>query len=97
MADLYRLFYVRSSPKGHGAGKQVEGHLKDDAPACVIEDVVTSGGSLIKAIEAARREKDADIRTAICLLDREMGGKEALAAIGVKLLSIFTATELGLK
>ena len=91
------LFYVRSSPKGHGAGKQVEGYLTGDAPACVIEDVVTSGGSLIKAIEAARRERNAQISTAICILDREMGGAEALAGIGVELRSIFLATELGLK
>lgn len=91
------LFYVRKEKKAHGQGKQVEGHLGPTGSAVMLEDVVTSGGSLIDAIQAARAETGANITTAICVLDREMGGKEALAAIGVELRPIFTATQLGLK
>lgn len=91
-----KLFYVRKEKKGHGQGKQVEGYLGTDGAAVFIEDVATSGKSLIEAIEPARAETGANITTAICVLDREMGAREALAKIGVELRPIFTASQLGL-
>lgn len=91
-----RLFYVRSEQKGHGTNHYVEGWLADDGPAVMLEDVVSTGGTLVDAILKARSERQADIRTAICILDREMGGREALAKIGVELRPLFTASGLNL-
>ena len=90
-------FYVRAEAKGHGPGQQIEGYLSSEGDALMIEDVVRTGGSLVAAIQTARSTKGARISEALCILDREEGGKEALAAIGVELISVFTASELGLK
>ena len=84
-------FIVRKEPKTHGTGKQVEGP-KPPAGARVVllEDVVTTGGSSIKALEAVRRELDVKPVAVIALLDRLEGGAEALAAAGVELWPVFT-------
>ena len=60
---------------------------------CVIEDVVTSGGAAAEAIEALR-EAGLTVRHAVCVVDREEGGAEALAKAGVRLCALFRATEL---
>ena len=72
-------FYVRSEPKKHGTGRMIEG-LKTIAPGarCVIlEDVITSGGSVLKAVAHAR-EAGLVVARAIVLVDREEGGREAV-------------------
>ncbi|NBV54775.1 MAG: hypothetical protein EBR79_03585 [Proteobacteria bacterium] len=98
LADTLKLFYIRPEKKGHGEGKQVEGWLGTDGRAVLFEDVATSGGSMVRAIQAARAEvPGCNLTHAICILDREMGAQQALAAIGVELMPIFTATQLGLK
>ncbi|KRN93951.1 orotate phosphoribosyltransferase [Pediococcus stilesii] len=50
------LIYVRSKPKDHGAGKQIEGQLKDDDQVVLIDDLISTGGSVLKAVEAVRKE-----------------------------------------
>jgi orotate phosphoribosyltransferase len=86
-------FTVRKEAKGHGTGQQIEGGLPDDARVIIVEDAVTSGGSAIRAIESVRRH-GATVVGAICLVDREEGGRAKLEELGVPLLAAFTGPEL---
>jgi orotate phosphoribosyltransferase len=74
-------FYVRKEPKGHGTGQWIEGakNLRPDMPVVVLEDVVTTGGSTLKAIERVRQ---AGLRVlgVVAVVDRQEGGREAIAA-----------------
>jgi orotate phosphoribosyltransferase len=72
-------FYVRKEPKGHGTQKWLEGD-KTVAPGtqvAIVEDVCTTGGSTLKAIERARLH-GLDVRRVVVLVDREEGGREAI-------------------
>lgn len=86
---------VRKEAKGHGTGQFVEGlaNFSQGQSVAVLEDVVTTGGSLL---QACRRIEDAGLKVAtVCaILDREEGGRENLAANGFTLLSLFTRGEL---
>ncbi len=86
-----QAFLVRKEPKGHGTGQWIEGRtsLPDGAPVAVVEDVVTTGASTIKAIERARAEGLSPV-AAFALVDRQEGGKEAIAALGVPVFSLFS-------
>lgn len=81
--------YVRSEPKDHGRGNLVEGNVVVGMPIVLIEDVVSTGGSLIKSV-LALRERGYIVNQAICVVDRGMGGSEALKAIGVDLKSLIS-------
>ncbi len=88
-------FIVRKEAKGHGTGRYLEG-LGNFAPGmkvAMLEDVVTTGGTLIKACE---RVRDAGLEiVAVCtILDREEGGRENLARAGYALLPVCTRAEL---
>jgi len=84
-------FIVRKEPKGHGTGQWIEGRktIPDGSRVVVIEDVVTTGGSALKAIERCRAEK---LEPVLCLalVDRLEGGREAIEALGVPLDALFT-------
>lgn len=86
---------VRKESKGHGTNQYVEGlsNFKPDDPVAMVEDVVTTGGSLLKACE---RVKDAGLNVvAVCtVLDRGEGGREAIEAAGYQLRALFTRPEL---
>jgi orotate phosphoribosyltransferase len=84
---------VRGKPKEYGTANRIEGVFEPGDCVCLVEDVVTSGGAAIEAIEAVR---DAGMRvsTAICVVDREEGGADALARAAVRLRPLFTASEL---
>lgn len=88
-------FIVRKKSKGHGTDQYLEGLANFEAgdQVVMLEDVVTTGGTLIKACQ---RVKDAGLEIAgvISVLDREEGGREALADAGYALKSIFTRSEL---
>lgn len=88
-------FIVRKTPKSHGTMSWIEGglHLKPGMRVVLVEDVITTGGSLLRA---AGRVKDAGLQPVGCLVlvDREEGGREALEAQGLKVLSLFTKKEL---
>lgn len=86
-------FSVRKEPKGHGAGRQVEGPLEPGGRVVVVEDVVTTGGSAIRAIEALERF-GASVLGVLAVVDREDGGAERIAEAGYELRSLFTAGEL---
>lgn len=74
-----QAFYVRKEPKGHGTGAWIEGvkSLRPQMPVVIVEDVVTTGGSALKAIARAR-EFGLDVKLILGLVDREEGGRENL-------------------
>ena len=84
---------VRKQKKDHGAGKLVEGALAAGEKVLFVEDTVTTAGSLIKAINAVR-ELGGIVETAIVIVDREEGAREALTAIDVKLISLASIRRL---
>ncbi len=84
-------FIVRKEPKGHGTGQWIEGRktIPDGSRVVVIEDVVTTGGSALKAIERCRAERLLPV-ACVALVDRREGGREAIEAQGVPLDALFT-------
>ena len=88
-------FIVRKEPKSHGISQWIEGwkNLKKDMPVIIVEDVVTSGGSSMKAAEKVL-EAGYKIVGIVALVDREEGGRENIEAAGYKLRSVFTKSQL---
>ncbi len=86
-------FYIRKEPKGHGTEGMIEGYYDEVKEAVLVEDTVTTGGSLLKAVNACR---DAGIKVekALTIVDRQEGGVENCADDGVKLYSIFTIDDI---
>ena len=74
-----RAFIVRKEAKEHGTGRRIEGLLEPGSRVVIIDDVVTTAGSTLQAIEAAR-DAGHTVVAVICLVDREEGGAEKLAA-----------------
>ena len=85
---------VRDKPKEYGTANRIEGAFEEGELVFLIEDVVTSGGALAEAVQALR-EAGLEVRNAVCVVDREEGGIEALAAEGVQLQALFRVSELG--
>lgn len=89
-------FIVRKSVKSHGTQKEIEGPApREPSRVVVIDDVVTTAGSVIQAIEAIRRAGHT-VALAVAVLDREAGGAEALERIGVPYQPLVTISELGI-
>jgi orotate phosphoribosyltransferase len=84
---------VRESAKEYGTANRLEGAFEPGETVCVIEDVVTSGGALAEAV-AALREAGLVVRNAVCVVDREEGGADALARQGVRLRCLYRARDL---
>jgi orotate phosphoribosyltransferase len=84
---------VRKEPKGYGTANRIEGPFVEGEEIVLVEDVVTSGGAAISAIEALR-EAGLKVSTAICVVDREEGGADELARIGIRLRPLLLASEL---
>ena len=94
--DWIDAFIVRKGAKDHGTGKQIEGPpLGPESRVIVVEDVVTSGGSVIRAIEAIR-DTGAKVVRVIPLLDRQEGAAEAFAQAGVELKPLFYKSDFKL-
>jgi orotate phosphoribosyltransferase len=72
-----RAFLVRKEPKEHGTGRVIEGNLAAGSRVIVVDDVVTTGGSTLRAIEAVEGEGHRVVAV-ICLVDREQGGTQRL-------------------
>jgi len=87
------MVYVRSEEKGHGLGKRVEGAVSPGWRTVVVDDLVTTGGSVISAVEALRRS-GCVVKNSLVLVDRLEGGKANLAAVGVKLSAFADVREL---
>jgi orotate phosphoribosyltransferase len=84
-------FYTRKDGKRHGTGLRVEGHYAKGQVACLVEDTVTTGGSILEHAQIAR-DAGIDVRYALCLFDREEGGREMLELAGIRLISCYTAS-----
>ncbi|MDY6951316.1 MAG: orotate phosphoribosyltransferase [Thermodesulfobacteriota bacterium] len=85
-----QAFSIRKEPKKHGLKLQIEGDISPQDEVIIIDDVVTTGGSTIKAIEIAR-EHDLNVLAVIILVDRcEENGRENIEEKGVKVHGIFT-------
>jgi orotate phosphoribosyltransferase len=93
LASGLPFLIVRKEAKGYGTDNRLEGAYEQGELACLVEDVVTSGGAAISAVEALR-ESGLTVRRAVCVVDREEGGAEALAKAEVDLRALFRATEL---
>jgi orotate phosphoribosyltransferase len=84
---------VRKEPKEYGTANRLEGVFEPGERVCLIEDVVTSGGAAVEAVEALR-EAGLECGTAVCVVDREEGGSDELARIAVRLRPLFVAKDL---
>jgi len=91
--SMIRSFTVRKEAKQHGTGKLIEGPFQPGDKVVVVEDVITTGGSALKAVEAIRAA-GGQILGVLALVDREEGGREALEAAGLKVISLVTASDL---
>jgi orotate phosphoribosyltransferase len=98
---LIHGFLVRKAEKTHGTGRRIEGFLQPGAQVVILDDVCTTGGSTVTAIEAAR-EAGMIVAGVLCLVDREQGGRliieRALAEVpsdeDLPFLSVFTAKDV---
>ena len=84
---------VRKEQKDYGTANRLEGPFSAGELVCLVEDVVTSGGAALAAVEAVRAA-GLECRTAVCVVDREEGGAAALAGRGVRLRPLFLASEI---
>lgn len=90
----WRTFVVRKQAKDHGLGKLIEGTITPGEKALIVDDVLTTGGSLIKASEAAR-EAGLAVTHALVIVDRSEGeGKANLESKGIQLLNLLTLDDL---
>ena len=93
MASGLPFIIVRGETKEYGTAKRIEGAFEPGELVCLLEDVVTSGGALGTAV-GALRDEGLVVRNAVCVVDREEGGSDALARVGVRLRPLFRAGEL---
>jgi orotate phosphoribosyltransferase len=93
LASGLPFLIVRKAAKDYGTSKRVEGAFDAGEHVCLVEDIVTSGGAVLEAV-AALREAELTVRTAVCVVDRQEGGAEALAREGVRLHAIFRAEDV---
>ncbi|CAN5143838.1 orotate phosphoribosyltransferase [soil metagenome] len=88
-----RAFSVRKEAKVHGTGKLIEGPFREGDRVAVIEDVITTGSSALRAVDAVRAG-GGDVIGVLALVDREEGGREAITATGLPVISLVTATQI---
>lgn len=88
-----RAFTVRKEVKSHGTGRIIEGPFKEGDRVAVIEDVITTGGSAVRAIEAVRAANGI-IAGVLALVDREEGGRQLIEATGVPVISLVAASQI---
>ena len=93
LASQLPFVIVRNAPKEYGTANRLEGAYEEGDCVCLVEDIVTSGGALVEATRALR-EAGLTVRTAVCAVDREEGGADALARHAVRLRPIFRAADL---
>ena len=93
LASGLPFLIVRKDAKGYGTSNRLEGVWQPGERVCLVEDVVTSGGAAVAAVEALR-EAGLECGTAICVVDREEGGTDALARHAVRLRPLYRAKDL---
>ena len=93
LASRLPFLIVRNEAKEYGTSNRIEGAFEAGDCVCLVEDVITSGGAALAAVQALR-EAGLKCRTAVCVVDREEGGTDELARHGVRLRPLFRAGEL---
>ncbi|MBK7906000.1 MAG: orotate phosphoribosyltransferase [Gemmatimonadetes bacterium] len=88
-----RAFTVRKEAKTHGTGKLIEGPYTAGDRVVVIEDVITTGGSALKAVDAVRAAGGVVVGV-LAVVDREEGGRETIEAVGVEVETLARAAEI---
>ena len=88
-----RAFTVRKEAKAHGTGRLIEGPFREGDSVVVIEDVITTGGSALRAATAVQAAGGV-VTGILALVDREEGGREALIAAGYDVVSLATASQV---
>jgi len=89
-----KMFVVRKKAKEHGKRKTIEGTLESPCKVVIIDDVVTTGGSILKAIEEVRKENN-QVVLAISVVDRNAGAAEILKEKGIPFQPLVTLSDLG--
>jgi orotate phosphoribosyltransferase len=90
---LLRAFTVRKEAKVHGTGQLIEGPFQANDRVAVIEDVITTGTSALRAVEAVRKASG-HVTGVLALVDREEGGREALERAGLEVRSLTRASDI---
>jgi orotate phosphoribosyltransferase len=85
-------FFVRKETKDHGAERQIDGYLEPGAEVLIVDDVITTGGSAMLAVEAVRA-RGCTVSKVLAIVDRQEGGRENLADEGLELISLFTRAD----
>lgn len=88
-----KTFLIRKEAKGHGTAKLIEGHFPAQGKVALVEDVVTSGGSVLRALAVARGE-GAEVLRVVTVVDRESGGPEAMAKESAEFTALYKVSEL---
>jgi len=88
-----RAFTVRKEAKAHGTGRQIEGPFREGDRVAVIEDVITTGGSALRAAKAIQAA-GGSVSGVLALVDREEGGREALEDVGLSVIVLARASEI---
>jgi orotate phosphoribosyltransferase len=91
--DPLQGFLVRSAAKDHGTGRMIEGHCPSGGRVAVIDDVVTKGGSILRAVEAVRGAGAQPV-LALSIVDREEGGRASLESAGLPFFAPFRLAEI---
>jgi orotate phosphoribosyltransferase len=89
-------FIVRKEPKAHGTGRMVEGPVESGDRVVIVEDVVTTGGSSLQAIQHCE-QFGLEVTGVLAIIDRLEGGAEAFAAKGYQLRTLLTVRDFGIK
>jgi orotate phosphoribosyltransferase len=88
-----RAFTVRKEAKAHGTGRLIEGPFREGDRVVVIEDVITTGGSALRAVDAVRAA-GGSVSGVLALVDREEGGRDALEGAGLSVIVLARASEI---
>ncbi len=88
-----KAFCIRKEPKKHGLKLWIEGNLNENDNAVIVEDVISTGGSTIKAIQRTK-EYNVNVVLVLALIDREEGGRETIEDAGIPVESIFTKSDI---
>ena len=92
-ASPLRAFTVRKEAKAHGTGRLIEGPFHAGDRVAVIEDVITTGGSALRAVEAVRAA-GGTVAGVLALVDREEGGRDALVSAGLPVVALASASDI---
>ena len=89
-------FSVRKEVKGHGTGRGIEGNFGVGFEVVIVEDVITTGGSARKAIQAVE-DAGGKVLAVLAVVDRGEGGRASLEAEGREVVALMSAEDLGVK